>query len=201
MMGFNVHERVYATHPFCFSDNHFDAKDIKKIRKYCDRFELGTAKVGVDSVGQENTNIRQSRIKFFNPNDNNGWIFQKIRDGIQHLNDNYYGFDLVGFDHIQYTEYNNSGSKYDFHMDMFTGINGDKNLTRKLSGVLFLSDPEEFTGGEFQIMEGGPDYITTIQQKAGRLIVFPSYMIHRVAPVSSGVRRSLVVWCVGPKFK
>ena len=201
MMGFNVHERVYSTHPFCFSDSFFDSKEIKKIRKYCDRFGLESAKVGSDSVGVENNNIRQSQIKFFNPNDNNGWIFQKMRDGIQHLNDNYYQYDLTGFDHIQYTEYNNTGSKYDFHMDMFCGLNIDKNLTRKLSGVLFLSDADEYTGGEFQIMEGGPDSITTIQQKAGRLIVFPSYMIHRVAPVLSGVRRSLVVWCVGPKFR
>lgn len=201
MMGFNVHERVYSTHPFCFSDSFFDSKEIKKIRKYCDRFGLESAKVGADSVGVENNNIRQSQIKFFNPNDNNGWIFKKMRDGIQHLNDNYYQYDLTGFDHIQYTEYNNTGSKYDFHMDMFTGLNIDKNLTRKLSGVLFLSDADEYTGGEFQIMEGGPDSITTIQQKAGRLIVFPSYMIHRVAPVLSGVRRSLVVWCVGPKFR
>ena len=201
MMGFNVHERVYSTHPFCFSDNQFTDKEIRKIRKYCDRFGLEAAKVGSDSVGSENTNIRQSQIKFFSPNDNNGWIFKKMRDGISFLNDNYYEFDLVGFDHIQYTEYNNTGSKYDFHMDMFCGLNPDRNLTRKLSAVLFLSDSDEYTGGEFQIMEGGPDNASTIQQKAGRLIVFPSFMIHRVAPVLSGVRRTLVVWCVGPKFR
>ena len=35
----------------------------------------------------------------------------------------------------------------------------------------------------------------------GTLVAFPSYVMHRVTPVTSGTRKSLVAWVAGPKFR
>ena len=92
---------------------------------------------------------------------------------------------------------------YDWHKDMIEGsTRGDDMLfTRKLSMVLLLNDPSEFEGGQFQINTGSEKRATEVVMKKGRLVAFPSWVIHRVLPVTSGIRQSLVVWGVGPKFK
>jgi PKHD-type hydroxylase len=64
-----------------------------------------------------------------------------------------------------------------------------------------LSDNYEYEGGEFQIINAEQSEASTVEQKKGRLIVFPSWMVHKVKPVTRGVRKSIVVWVVGPNFK
>jgi len=60
---------------------------------------------------------------------------------------------------------------------------------------------DEYEGGEFQINNSDEKDAETIPTKKGRMILFPSFMIHRVAPVTKGKRKSVVVWVTGPKFK
>jgi PKHD-type hydroxylase len=83
-------------------------------------------------------------------------------------------------------------------MDQALGRNFDTH-TRKLSVVVALNDG--FEGGQFQINTNGEHNPETIPLPKGRLVVFPSYILHRVTPVTKGVRHSLVVWVVGPKFR
>jgi PKHD-type hydroxylase len=72
-------------------------------------------------------------------------------------------------------------------------------LVRKLSLSLLLND--DFEGGEFHINQGNEKQPIIVPTKKGRAILFPSFMIHRVTPVTKGIRRSLVVWVLGPKFQ
>ena len=125
------------------------------------------------------------------------------------LNRRFYEFDLNGFESFQYTTYEHKegeeDQKYDYHMDTVLGL--DKPLemmeTRKLSLSIILSDPSEYEGGEFYIQTGSPeqDRLMKMEQVKGRVLGFPSFMIHGVSPVTKGIRRSLVVWVEGPKFK
>ena len=87
-------------------------------------------------------------------------------------------------------------------MDMAMGENIPEHLhqARKLSFSLVLSDSTEYSGGDFEIKMSEQSTIT-IEQKIGRVIVFPSFMIHRVAPLLTGKRKSIVFWVLGPKFK
>ena len=65
-----------------------------------------------------------------------------------------------------------------------------------------LSEPGvDFEGGEFEINQGTETNPMVTDTKKNRAIVFPSWTIHRVKPVIKGVRKSLVIWVVGPKFK
>jgi len=144
-------------------------------------------------------------VKFYNydpTNENTLWIFQRINFVVDALNEQFFNYDLNGYDSFQYTEYQaHEGGKYDFHMDTIMGKKTPANMpeTRKLSVTLVLND--DFEGGEFYMNNGQEKDAELIPTGKGRLILFPSFLIHRVAPVTKGVRKSLVVWVNGPKFK
>jgi PKHD-type hydroxylase len=79
---------------------------------------------------------------------------------------------------------------------------GNDAEPRKLSLTLLLNDDnDDFEGGEFQINNGKQETPITVDMFKGRAVLFPSFMIHRVKPVTKGVRKSLVVWVLGPKFR
>jgi PKHD-type hydroxylase len=147
--------------------------------------------------------IRKSKIGFINHNNENQWIFEKFNFAIELVNDNYYNFDINGYEFFQYAEYESSNlGEYNFHTDIFWGGEMD-NLPyemRKLSVILFLSDPTSYTGGNFEI-KVTDSKVTEIEQKRGRIVVFPSFLFHRVAPVTYGKRKSITAWVTGPKFK
>jgi PKHD-type hydroxylase len=84
---------------------------------------------------------------------------------------------------------------YDWHMDAGPPKDG---VQRKLSISILLSDPSEFEGGELQF-KGIED--RKILTKQGSIVVFPSFIEHRVTPVTKGVRYSAVTWASGPAFK
>lgn len=84
---------------------------------------------------------------------------------------------------------------YDWHVD----FGGKVHSCRKLSLSVQLTDPEEYEGGELQLMTGSKPQVM-IKEKGG-VVVFPSYMLHRVTPVSKGERMSLVTWMHGLPFR
>ena len=71
---------------------------------------------------------------------------------------------------------------------------------RKISISVFLSNKNEFVGGDLIINPGADDYYIPEQVK-GWGVIFPSWMSHRVTAVTKGIRRSLVMWVYGPIFK
>ena len=119
---------------------------------------------------------------------------------LEGLNHQFYGFDLQGYDHIQYGVYNSSENQhYTWHMDSHLGAMQSPMLTRKLSLAFMLNEPGvDFEGGEFNVKLSDND--ETVLFKKGRAVFFPSYLLHKVSPVTKGVRKSLVVWVTGPKF-
>ncbi len=113
----------------------------------------------------------------------------------------FYGFNLNGYEWFQYTTYRaEDRGRYDWHADMEFGTSHAPDIeSRKLSLTLCLND--DFEGGQFQINSGREEIPIIVPAPKGRVIAFPSFMIHRVTPVTKGIRRSLVVWVVGPKFQ
>ena len=101
---------------------------------------------------------------------------------------------------MQITRYKKNGH-YDFHFDGngFTRSQVEnkfiKNKTRKLSMTIVLND--NYEGGEFEFFNNK----SLIKEKTGTIIVFPSYIVHKVKPVTKGTRYSLVVWFCGEPFK
>jgi len=118
-------------------------------------------------------------------------------------------YDIKAAESCQITRYKKGGF-YSFHTDgngdHLSAYNAPTNAflhghVRKLSMTTLLSDSYE--GGEFQFASYGKeecDISTPEFSKVGSIVVFPSSMEHRVAPVTKGVRYSLVTWFVGPPF-
>jgi len=110
-------------------------------------------------------------------------------------NEERWEFDLTGFgDGLQYTKYFGGGGHYDWHSDVGLTV-----PHRKLSMVVQLSDELEYEGGTLQL-NVGHDWLE-ISKKKGTLVIFPSFVLHRVTPVTSGVRQSLVSWISGPNLR
>tara|TARA_R110000803_G_scaffold10744_1_gene32583 strand:+ start:1298 stop:1900 length:603 start_codon:yes stop_codon:yes gene_type:complete len=111
-----------------------------------------------------------------------------------------WNFQVDSCELMQIAKYEENGH-YDFHLDGngFTRYNMPENKflhnkTRKLSMTIVLN--EDYEGGEFEFF----DEKRLIKEKLGTVIVFPSYMVHRVKPVTKGTRYSLVVWFCGEPF-
>lgn len=150
---------------------------------------------------------RNSQIKWIPYNSTNLDLFRFLNDIIKIANENHFNFSLTGStDAIQYTEYySNINGKYDWHQDDIYMFDAKKptNYLRKLSLTIQLSDPNEYEGGDLEIYWPHPEIgeVTKIPKEKGKIIVFPSYLWHRVTPVTKGVRKSLVWWVGGSPFR
>lgn len=190
------------TLPFVYWDDFFSEGDLQNIEKYCESIAVENSKIVSSSDTIEFQSMRRSEVKLHRANENNRWLFDKFLTIAELINDNFYRFDLLGFDHFQYTKYDGPGAMYDYHADIVFGehIPEGLDMCRKLSFSLILSDTDEYQGGDFKIkLSAKPSEI--LEQKRGRVIAFPSYILHKVSPIISGNRRSVVFWAVGPKFK
>ena len=195
----NPVERSQVIYSYVTWNGAFTEDEINKIVDYCDEAgtEVGTTFGSTDR--EEVRDVRVSNVKFHHPNENNHWIFERLNDVIYRANEQFYNFSLNGYEYFQYTTYDKEG-RYDWHTDTAFGHNTNNKdfQPRKLSLSLLLND--NFEGGEFQINTGKESEATNVELKKGQIVLFPSFMIHRVTPITQGTRKSLVVWTLGPKF-
>lgn len=147
------------------------------------------------TFGQQSDKNRNSYVTFLYPNEYTNWIFAKMAGAIIGMNEQYFGFDLSGMEQgLQFTRYKAPGEHYDWHVDK-----GYMTPVRKLSVSLQLSDPKDYKGGELELMFGRKT--ERLRRERGMMVFFPSYVLHRVRPVTQGTRYSLVCWVSGPPFK
>ena len=150
---------------------------------------------------------------------NDRWIYKEVHPYIHEANRNAgWNFDWDWSESCQFTKYG-VGQYYGWHCDSWIqpyqrkqNEDGtyplDHGKIRKLSVTVTLTDPKEYKGGEleFDLRNEDPDKkpnlrtCTEILPK-GSLVVFPSFVWHRVKPVTKGERNSLVIWNLGYPFK
>ena len=123
-------------------------------------------------------------------------MYNDINKFIQQANRNHFGFENVKItEQAQFTEYPEGGF-YDWHMDTDVNMQYEPPV-RKISMTLLLSPENQFEGGDLELMAPGK----RANMKQGHAIIFASFLNHRVAPVTKGVRQSLVMWFGGDPFK
>ena len=151
----------------------------------------------------------------------NVWITGYLWYFIDKINKSNFCYDIDGIngENLQYTRYG-PGEYYGWHRDDFLerhGVYGNSldmgtsperatqeglqntEIVRKLSFSLQLSDVSEYKGGQLQFCEGKNSFFAP--KHLGTLVIFDSRLLHRVRPVTEGVRKSLVGWVAGPRWK
>lgn len=118
---------------------------------------------------------------------------------IINANTSEFGFDLYQIDDNQvlfYNEYKDSKhGEYGWHNDGGDSIANDSKLT----AILNLSD-EPYEGGDLQLFLNGERTIEDFRAP-GSIVIFPSFVQHRVTPVTKGTRITLAQFILGPRFR
>ena len=180
---------------YYYFTNAFTQEEILKIIEIGENLPItpGT------TVGHDNevgvSEYRVSDISWIDETEETAWIYEKIANYAKIANKEMWNFDIWDYqDLLQFTKYYGDGGHYDWHVDLGPGISN-----RKLSCVLQLSSPEEYEGGVLQMNPGGN--IIEVPQGLGTICFFPSFLLHRVTPLTSGIRKSLVTWLCGAHFR
>ncbi len=180
---------------YYYFTNVFTEQELEQI------IEVGESqpKIKATTVGEDTSlevsDYRVSDIAWLSNNPKTSWVYDRIADLAIKANSEMWNFDIWDFqDDLQYTSYYGNGGHYDWHADLGVGISN-----RKLSVVLQLSNADEYEGGELQMNTGGS--ILNVPKEKGLICFFPSFVLHRVTPLSSGLRRSLVTWLCGANLR
>jgi PKHD-type hydroxylase len=150
-------------------------------------------------VGQmRDHNLRRADLVWLDEVAGADWVMDRIIDVVREANRAAFGFDLTEFaESPQVARY---GAEREGHFDWHADI-GDAPLARKrkLTFVAQLSDPDAYEGGVLEVMPSAQPIAAPRTQGAATL--FPSYLLHRVTPVTQGARHSLTIWAHGPAFR
>lgn len=200
----------------CWHMTELPTEIIEILEKDLQQFDTSTQDSQILGDGVDKV-VRDSKNSWISTSH---WIGGFIWHYIQRVNRENFCYDLTAIDgeNIQYTQYG-PGQFYNWHIDaglnscykpqqiVSSSTNIAQDLTtvqgeyvRKLSFSLQLSGPNDYTGGEVQFLDfSGNTYFAPKQR--GTLIIFDSRTKHRVRKVRSGLRKSLVGWVVGPRWK
>ena len=150
-------------------------------------FGKGSTFRAVASGKEESKDIRDTDVMVFDPIH---WYCGILFNMALHANRNAeWNYSVLGPEALQIAHYN-VGQHYDWHTDSI--LLSREEILRKLSVICMLSDKSEYEGGVLEIENVGE-----IQLNKGDVLVFPSFLKHRVTPVTKGIRKTAVVWVNG----
>ena len=210
---------MYNTNDWFYFTSALDKKTCNKIRNSAKgKWEESGVNTKKDTTDEERISgakpiydidkkIRISDVVWTNDQ----WIYDTIWPYMQEANERAgWKYDIRGAEDMQITRYKKGGF-YNFHKDgrgdhLSAYDLPDREFmhgnVRKLSMTVLLND--NYEGGEFQFATYNKEECeihTPEFNKTGSIVMFPSSMEHRVAPVTKGIRYSLVAWFLGPPFK
>lgn len=168
-------------------------EDVEKAARNQDFIDGGF------SDGTTDSKVRRSKIKFLD----DPWIKDACYGLAMRENITNWGFDIWRECQLQYTEYRAEDQGfYDWHTDQ--DYRDNSPCHRKISITIQLSKASEYDGGDFDSPEISTDMHkdSRLQMKnKGTAFIFPSTLRHKVNPVTRGVRKSLVAWFFGPRWR
>jgi PKHD-type hydroxylase len=195
-MPYPVQRYIRQLNRFCVATKAFSDEEVEKILDLEDLQKFRKGSVGTGVVGQVNKKTRDSDVMWVMHDQNSDWLFSKFSQLTSMVNYDHFMYDIDGFESFQYTVYKSKDKQhYDWHVD---AGNLSTPYERKISATIVLTPAEKYEGGEFEIvMDGQVGSPQLLKPEAGDVIFFDSRMPHRVRPVTSGVRKSLVAWVMG----
>lgn len=172
----------------------FTKEELERIESMTSDLEWETAATGQDDKSKI-SDYRKSKIKWCPQSDEWFWVYDKLHNMLVEANDIMWKMDLTDMpEKLQYTEYYEGGGQYDWHMDCGIGM----QTRRKLSVTVQLSDPSEYEGGDLEFNIGRHITAPRVQ---GAAVIFPSFYLHKVTPITKGTRKSFVLWVGGEPYR
>jgi PKHD-type hydroxylase len=172
--------------------------EVTRILAVMDDEKLRQGRISNKDGKNVNSGIRSGRVQWINYKEVGESIFSHLYTLACVANtERNWNFELQGIAKaMQAVRYWADGKEhYDWHIDW----GGGNNKHRKLTVVAHLSDEEEFTGGRLQLTNNSSPL--SANQAAGTVTVFPTFLLHRVTPVTSGCRSAAVCWILGPAWR
>ncbi len=173
----------------------FSVEECNLIRAIVEQQPASDARlVGLN----QDHDIRRADLVWLDEVPGMDWVMDRIIDLVRTANREVFDFDLREFaESPQVARY---GAERQGHFGWHSDIGeGQLAAKRKLTMVVQLTPPEEYEGGVLEVMPS--HHIVTGNPEQGCAILFPSVLLHRVTPVTQGVRHSLAIWAHGPAFR
>lgn len=171
----------------------FNSDEIKKIVLICEKLDSEIIKHNDSHISSDDK--RRDTISYLPLNDETSWIYDKIYNlSIEANQDMGWNFDIDSInEHMEYSTYTNNSGHYLWYSDIASSNNN------KLSVTLHLSLEEEYSGGHTEFNSGYE--ISQPKFSVGDVVITPSYLLQRVTPILSGVKRTINLSITGKSFK
>jgi PKHD-type hydroxylase len=183
---------VWEVWPSALSSEECDAI-VASAERYADQ----SATVGFKEAMRSDHGYRSSTIRWLDVRAE-AVLVDRLMHFVHSSNRTNFGVEISAPYDLQFTEYHGSANgKYDWHQDVW--LESTRPFDRKLSLVVQLSDPGDYEGGAFEFF--GIQHPGATFAPRGSMLIFPSFLQHRVLPVTKGLRRSLVSWVEGPRWR
>jgi PKHD-type hydroxylase len=184
--------------PFLVWEGAFDREMLKAFARYADGLphKDGTVDVGSERYDKD---TRITKVAWIERTQETEKFYDRLEEIILSLNSQFFQYDLAALVPLQHVVYEGSDQGHlEWHIDYARESDQKGSEFRKLSLSIQLSDPSEYEGGELQAQVRGK--IDVAPKTFGTVIAFSSFTLHRVTQVTTGVRRAVVVWVLGPDF-
>lgn len=192
------HKNSYGKDWCAYWENFLSPEQIENLLNIPEWQNQSFAEIGgSDNVNEVDLSIRRTKVSWL-PFEKDPKLYDIFADVFAEVNSRFFHCNISYLlEQAQLTTYTeHDRGYYDWHTDMAPE---DRYVPRKLSMVLSLSDPHEYEGGQLQIKTDRDN--KTLDTRKGRAWFFPSYVLHRVTPVTKGTRKSLVLWAGGEQWK
>jgi len=186
------------------SSNAFEGEDfdyyIKSIKHLYPPI-LNTGNTDQKKEGEVNENSKGITNRLTWTLNLNDIIFSSLKEKIiNHINlaNNLWKFDIINLLDVIYMEYTDKNSTFlDWHMDLH---NNFPFCNRKISFTIPFNSPTEYEGGTLEFFTDSYNS-PTFRPEINSIIAFPSFLMHKVTPITEGTRKVLVGFVGGPPLR
>jgi PKHD-type hydroxylase len=185
---------IYTMMPYFSDHSLFSENECDHINKigYSQKFEYQKT-----VLSEIDLSVFNCKINSILPSEETNYIYDRIRQTIIEINNKLWFFNLYEFaEPLKFIEYNETFRGFvNAHTDL-----GNQGIFkfRKLTVIIQLSDENSYEGGDLILQHY--EKTCKMSRKRGTIIIFPAFLIHKVEPVTKGIRNSLVIFAYGPPF-
>lgn len=169
---------------------------LDDLERHCDSLPLEPARL----TGAGNGGIRTTQVAWVYRNAQTEDLYLRMEAIVLRLNTDLFHFDLTGLTTMQYAVYRQEEDGYfDWHNDYGRYRDDPDQEPRKITMSLQMSDGASYDGCDLEVRIAHP--IDVARRERGTLMAFRANALHRVTPITRGLRKSLVIWAAGPEFR